>query len=133
RLTPVATPRRAQRGAFSNLPGSAALVISYGLFGLGLSTYTGYLVAATRDRGFTEAHSLLLSSLMGGAMAVSFIVGRLSDSIGRRRTVVAGTLALALSSLAVPWAGEPWIGATAVLAGAFLSGTGATVGAYLGD
>jgi len=124
----------AATGALRRLPGGPALLASYGLFGLAIATYTGYLVAATRDdRGFSPGHSLLLSSLMGGAMALAFVVGRLSDAIGRRRTVVVGTSVIALSCLAVPWAGEPWLALSAAFAGAFINGTGATVGAYLGD
>lgn len=132
-LKPAARTPRAT-GALRRLPGGPALLATYGLFGLAISIYTGYLVAATRDdRGFSPAHSLLLSSLMGGAMAFALVVGRLSDAIGRRWTVVIGTSVIALGCLSVPWAGEPWLALSAAVAGAFINGTGAAVGAYLGD
>lgn len=133
-LPPMRGDRRPPRRAFARLPGAYGLLACYGIYGLAIAIYTGYLVAAAReDRGLSSSHAVLLSSLMGGSMAVAFVVGRLSDAIGRKRTIVGGIAVIALCCVAVPFGVEPWLAISAMGAGLCINGTGAVVGAYLGD
>lgn len=133
-LRPVRTKEPRIKGVLGHLRGGWALLGVYGIYGVAASIYTGYLVSALReDRGFTAFHAVMLSSSMGGAMAIAVVVGRLSDAIGRKRTMVLGTTVIAGSCLAVSWGVEPWLAFSAALAGVFINGVGAVVGAYVGD
>lgn len=134
RLRPTAVSTEPTKGVMNRLPGSWALLTCYGLFGFAVSTYTGFLVSALKDdRGFTSVHAILVSSLLGGAMSVAVVIGRISDKIGRKRTIVTSIAVLALCALVVPWGTSSQISFSAILAGLLINGVGAVVGAYLGD
>ncbi|MFD0488906.1 MFS transporter [Saccharopolyspora spinosporotrichia] len=63
------------------------------------------LPAMARDWGGTHAEMTATSSLFGIAYAVGFLLtGPLSDRFGRRRVVVTGLTAMAVTTLAIAFA-----------------------------
>jgi predicted MFS family arabinose efflux permease len=117
------------------VPGWMGITAAYVGYGLCYSIYSSYLVAALEsDAGFGTAHASLDYALIGLALtAGGILLGRLSDRIGRRPTLVWGFVAMGLCPLSVLTAAEPWIGGAALAFGVMMSGLGSVVAAYVRD
>lgn len=112
-----------------------ALLVTYGAYGLGYVVYTTFLVAGLERSGRLSASSAgAVFALVGVTSAFGGpALGRLSDRVGRRPTLVVGQLTLALCCIVLP---TNWLAlalASAAVFGVLMSGVGATVVAHLSD
>jgi predicted MFS family arabinose efflux permease len=130
---PDAGPERRPLRAL--LPEVRTLLLSYFLYGVGFALYTNYLIAALQhDLGFDVAAATGTFSLLGVASIFGGLVGgRLSDSLGRRRTLVAFLAVIGAAPLAVPLRWHAAIQLSVLLYGLLMTGIGTVLMAYLGD
>lgn len=122
-------------GALRLVPGWLGLAIAYGAFGLSYSIYSTYVVTALeQDGGFSSAHASLSYTLMGLAhVGGGLLLGRVSDSVGRRRTLVRGHVVMAAAVGLVAVGVEPLATVSALVFGLCMSGLPAVVAAHLSD
>lgn len=138
-LKPVDThadePRPVRRPLGSLLPGAWTLLLSYFLYGASFALFTNYFIAALQqDMDFGLAHATGVFSLVGLTSIFGGVVGgRLSDRIGRRATLVAFLLIIALPPLVVPLHWHGGVYAAAVLYGLLMTGIGTVLVAYVSD
>lgn len=112
-----------------------ALLLAYGAYGLGYVIYTTFLVSGLERSGRLSAGSAgAVFALVGLTSAIGGpALGRLSDRVGRRSTVVAGQLTLALCCVVLPTPSLALALGSAAVFGVLMSGVGAAVPAHLGD
>jgi predicted MFS family arabinose efflux permease len=111
-----------------------APTLAYTCFGLGYVLFTTYVVSALRESGFAASHASRVFALIGCGNAVGALsIGKLSDRIGRRPTMVGAFLLAGVASLSVLGAHEPFVSAAAFAFGVAMSGSVVSIAAYLGD
>ncbi len=112
-----------------------AVLLAYGAYGLGYVVYTTFLVAGLERSGHLSAgRAGAVFALVGATSAIGGpALGRLSDRVGRRPTLVAGQLALALCCVVLPTPALVLALVSAAVFGTLMSGVGATVVAHLSD
>lgn len=117
------------------VPGWIAITAAYAGYGLCYSIYSSYVVAALEaDGGFSPTHASADFALVGISIAAGgILLGRLSDRVGRRPTLVVGFLVMGVCPLLVLTGREPWAGLSAALFGICMSGLGSVVAAYVRD
>ncbi len=122
-------------GSLRSLPDRGAVLVTYGAYGVGYVIYTTYLVAGLeRSGGLSPGTAGGVFALLGaGSTFGGVIIGRISDRLGRRTTLLAGQLCLAGCALALPTA-SLWVAfSSAVAFGVLMNGVGATIVAHLCD
>lgn len=122
-------------GALRLVPGWAGISLTYAAFGLSYSIYSTYVVTALeQDAGFSAAHASFDYTLLGVTHVVGgLLLGRISDTTGRRRTLVAGHLLMASAVLLVLLGREPFAAMSVLLFGILMSGLPAVIAAHLSD
>jgi predicted MFS family arabinose efflux permease len=134
---PVAeqAPRHVKMPPLRSVPGWKGTSAAYVAYGFSYSLYVSYVVTALEhDAGFSPRHASGVYATIGVAVLVGgVLLGRLSDHYGRRITLIAGYVGLAVCPLLVLLGAEPWAVLSAALFGAVLSGVGAVIAAYLAD
>lgn len=124
-----------QVSAIRRVPRWVAVLAAYAAFGLSYSWFINFLVAMLEDdRGVTATSASVVFLVVGAAtIPGGVIIGRISDAVGRRPTMMAGFAAMAVGALgarfAPPWLLYPCV----VLFGLAFSGVPTTIAAYLGD
>ncbi len=117
------------------VPGWWAPTSAYACFGLGYVLFATYVVAALeQDAGFGRGHAAQVFALMGAGNAVGALtVGRISDRIGRRTTMIASFAASGLGCLAVLVGHEPFVSMATFAFGMGMSGAVVSIASHLGD
>jgi MFS family permease len=133
RSAPVTGPVRIS--ALRAVPGWIGSTLSYGGYGLAIALYMTFLVAAyEHDAGFAPSHASLVFALVGVCItAGGVLLGRWSDSVGRRAAMTWAYVAMTAAILLVPVGAEPWAVLSAVLFGLAMSGAPAVLAAHLAD
>jgi predicted MFS family arabinose efflux permease len=121
--------------ALREVPGWVGLTVGYATYGLTVSLFMSYLVAALEDdAGFTPGHAASVYAALGVSMAVGgVLVGRLSDRTGRRLALIGGYAAMGACPLLVLTGREPWALLSAVAFGIAMSGVPTVIAAHLSD
>ncbi len=133
---PPAPPAAAPRlSALTDISGWLPYTAGYFLFGFGYIVTVSYTVASLRDgAGFSAAHAANVYALLGvGTVFGGLTLGRLSDRIGRRATIVVGYAACAVCPLLLFTGTEPWVALAGLAFGVVFSGSVSVVAAYLAD
>ena len=133
RVAPVTGPVRIS--ALRAVPGWIGSTLSYGGYGLAIALYMTFLVAAYQeDAGFSSGHASAVFALVGVCIAAGgVLLGRWSDSVGRRAAMTWAYVGMTLAILLVPVGAEPWAALSAVLFGLAMSGAPAVLAAHLAD
>jgi MFS family permease len=133
RVTPVTGPVRIS--ALRAVPGWVGATLSYGGYGLAIALYMTFLVAAyEEDAGFGASHASAVFALVGVCItAGGVLLGRWSDSVGRRAAMTWAYVGMTAAVLLVPVGAEPWAVLSAVLFGLAMSGAPAVLAAHLAD
>ncbi len=133
RVTPVSGPVRIS--ALRAVPGWIGSTVSYGGYGLAIAIYMTFLVAAYEDdAGFGTGHASAVFALAGVCITAGGVVlGRWSDSVGRRVAMTCAYLGMTAAILLVPVGAEPWAVLSAILFGLAMSGAPAVLAAHLAD
>jgi MFS family permease len=94
-----------------------------------------FLVAAyEEDAGFGSGHASAVFALTGVCItAGGILLGRWSDSVGRRAAMTWTYVGMTAAILLVPIGAEPWAVFSAVVFGLALSGAPAVLAAHLAD
>lgn len=130
---PVSAPARIS--ALRAVPGWIGSTLSYGGYGLAVAIYMTFLVAAyEHDAGFGTGHASAVFALVGLCItAGGILLGRWSDSIGRRAAMTWAYVGMAGAILLVPVGAEPWAVISALVFGLAMSGAPAVLAAHLAD
>jgi MFS family permease len=133
RVVPVSGPVRIS--ALRAVPGWIGSTLSYGGYGLAVAVYMTFLVAAYEDdAGFGPGHASAVFALVGVCItAGGILLGRWSDSVGRRMAMVWAYVGMAAAVLLVPVGAEPWAVLSAAVFGLAMSGAPAVLAAHLAD
>ena len=133
RTAPVSGPVRIS--ALRAVPSWIGSTLSYGGYGLAIAIYMTFLVAAyEEDAGFGTGHASAVFALAGVCItAGGVLLGRWSDSVGRRAAMTWAYLGMTAAILLVPVGAEPWAVLSAVVFGLAMSGTPAVLAAHLAD
>jgi predicted MFS family arabinose efflux permease len=117
------------------VPGWIGSTLSYGGYGLAVAVYMTFLVAAYEDdAGFGTGHASAVFALVGVCITAGGIVlGRWSDSAGRRLVMTCTYVGMTAAILLVPVGAEPWAVLSALLFGLAMSGAPAVLAAHLAD
>lgn len=128
-------PVRVRLSALREVPGWVGLTLAYTAYGLSYSLFMSYLVAALeKDAGFTPRHAASVFALVGVAIVFGgVILGRVSDRLGRGRTMLAGFALWGGCALGVLVGREPWVSASAIVFGLMMSGLGSVIAAHIAD
>ncbi|MEX1281537.1 MAG: MFS transporter [Acidimicrobiia bacterium] len=121
--------------AIRTVPRWVAILVAYAAFGLSYSWFINFLVAMLEDdRGVTATSASVVFLIVGAAtIPGGVIIGRISDAVGRRPTMMVGFAAMAAGALGARYA-PPWLlYPCVVLFGLAFSGVPTTIAAYLGD
>ena len=112
-----------------------AATVAYAGFGLAYMIFITYLVAALEtDAGFSGSAASLMYSLVGATSIVGgLILGRFSDRLGRKRSLIMVFTLAAAASVGVINGTQPVVGLSAVAFGLAMTGTGAVMAALIGD
>ncbi|SNX96575.1 Predicted arabinose efflux permease, MFS family [Geodermatophilus sabuli] len=121
--------------ALRAVPSWIGSTLSYGGYGLAISIYMTFLVAAYEDdAGFGSGHASGVFALTGVfIIAGGILLGRWSDSVGRRAAMTWAYVGMTVAVLLVPVGAEPWASSSAVLFGLAMSGAPAVLAAHLAD
>ncbi|WP_448628602.1 YbfB/YjiJ family MFS transporter [Geodermatophilus sp. URMC 64] len=132
-VTPVSGPVRIS--ALRAVPGWIGSTVSYGGYGLAVAIYMTFLVAAYQDdAGFGAGHASAVFALVGVCiMAGGVLLGRWSDTVGRRAAMTWAYVGMTAAVLLVPVGAEPWAVLSALLFGLAMSGAPAVLAAHLAD
>jgi MFS family permease len=132
-VAPVSGPVRIS--ALRAVPGWIGSMLSYGGYGLAISIYMTFLVAAYEDdAGFGTGHASAVFALAGVCIMFGGVVlGRWSDSVGRRAAMTWAYVGMTAAILLVPIGDEPWAALSALVFGLALSGAPAVLAAHLSD
>ena len=108
---------------------------AYACFGLGYVLYAVFVVAAlVQDAGFTNSHATRVFAFYGTGSALGALtIGRLSDRIGRRTTMIGCYLCAALPCFTVLTGREPFVSLGGLLFGMSMSGAVVSLAAHIGD
>jgi predicted MFS family arabinose efflux permease len=108
---------------------------AYVCFGLGYVLYAVFVVAAlVQDAGYTNSHATRVFAFYGSGSAIGALtIGRLSDRIGRRTTMIGCYLAAALPCFTVLTGREPFVSLGGLLFGMSMSGAVVSLAAHIGD
>jgi MFS family permease len=133
RVAPVSGPVRIS--ALRAVPGWIGSTLSYGGYGLAVAVYMTFLVAAyEHDAGFGAVHASAVFALVGVCItAGGILLGRWSDSVGRRAAMVWAYVGMTAAILLVPVGAEPWAVLSASVFGLAMSGAPAVLAAHLAD
>ena len=133
RVAPVTGPVRIS--ALRAVPGWIGSMLSYGGYGLAIALYMTFLVAAYQeDAGFSSGHASAVFALVGVCIAFGgVLLGRWSDSVGRRAAMTWAYVGMTVAILLVPVGAEPWAALSAVAFGLAMSGAPAVLAAHLAD
>jgi len=102
------------------------------LLGICMMMIATHVIPYATDIGFSAVAASLIISLMGGAHFVgSVLAGIISDRIGRKKTVVACAVLLAVTVFSLIWARELWMLYLFALIYGFVGGGIATSGTVL--
>jgi predicted MFS family arabinose efflux permease len=128
-------PLRVRLSALREVPGWVGLTLAYSAYGLSYSLFMSYLVAALeRDAGFSPRHAASVFALVGGAIVFGgVILGRISDRLGRGRTMLVGFTLWGGCALGVLVGREPWVTIAAIVFGLLMSGLGSVIAAHIAD
>lgn len=129
RRKPVARPERERRAESSITPSTIALIAVTGTSALSTDTYIAAL-PAMRDSLQTSdtAVQLTLTACIGGLALGQLLIGPVSDAGGRRRIIVAGTIAFVVTSVICALSTSIVVMIVARLAQGFAAGAAAAVG-----
>jgi MFS family permease len=132
-VVPVPGPVRIS--ALRAVPGWIGSTLSYGGYGLAIAIYMTFLVTAYEDdAGFGSGHASGVFALTGVCItAGGILLGRWSDSVGRRAAMTWAYIGMTVAILLVPVGAEPWAASSAVLFGLAMSGAPAVLAAHLAD
>ena len=108
---------------------------AYVCFGLGYVLYAVFVVAAlVQDAGFSNSHATRVFAFYGTGSALGALtIGRLSDRIGRRTTMIGCYLFAALPCFTVLTGREPFVSVGGLLFGMSMSGAVVSLAAHIGD
>ena len=131
-VTPGSPPKL---NVLRSVPRWWAPTAAYACFGLGYVLFTVFVVAALQhDAGFAVGASSRVFAIMGLGIATGALtVGRLSDRLGRRSTMVSSFVLAALACCAVLIGSEPLVSISSWLFGIGMSGSVVSIAAHLGD
>jgi MFS family permease len=136
-LRPPAAPATAPArvSALRAVPGWIGSTLSYGGYGLAVSVYMTFLVVAyEHDAGFGSSHASGVFALAGACIvAGGVLLGRWSDTVGRRTAMTVAYVGMTAAVLLVPVGAEPEAVVSAVLFGLAMSGAPAVLAAHLSD
>jgi MFS family permease len=130
---PVTGPVRIS--ALRAVPGWIGSTLSYGGYGLAIAIFMTFLVTAYEDdAGFGPGHASGVFALTGVCItAGGILLGRWSDSVGRRAAMTWAYVGMTGAILLVPVGAEPWAVVSAVVFGLAMSGAPAVLAAHLAD
>jgi MFS family permease len=133
RAVPVSGPVRIS--ALRAVPGWIGCTVSYGGYGLAVAIYMTFLVVAYEDdAGFGSGHASGVFALVGLCVtAGGILLGRWSDSVGRRAAMTWAYVGMTAAILLVPVGAEPWAVLSALVFGLGMSGAPAVLAAHLAD
>ncbi|HEV7187288.1 MAG TPA: YbfB/YjiJ family MFS transporter [Blastococcus sp.] len=133
RAAPVSGPVRIS--ALRTVPGWIGSTLSYGGYGLAVAVYMTFLVAAYEDdAGFATGHASAVFAIVGVCItAGGILLGRWSDSVGRRAAMTWAYVGMTAAILLVPVGAEPWAVISALAFGLAMSGAPAVLAAHLAD
>src|SRR3954453_5513136 len=133
RVIPVSGPVRIS--ALRAVPGWIGSTVSYGGYGLANAIYMTFLVPAYEDdAGFGSGHASGVFALTGVCIAAGgILLGRWSDSVGRRAAMTWAYVGMTAAVLLVPVGAEPWAVLSAIVFGLAMSGAPAVLAAHLAD
>ena len=131
-LTPGSPPKIS---VLRQVPGWWAPTSAYACFGLGYVLFATFVVAALeQDAGFARGHASQVFALMGAGNAVGALtVGKISDRIGRRTTMIASFSAAGIGCFAVLIGAEPFVSLATFGYGIGMSGAVVSIASHLGD
>ena len=131
-LIPGARPKLS---VLRQVPRWWAPTAAYVCFGLGYVLYAVFVVAAlVQDARFTNSHATRVFAFYGLGSAIGALtIGRLSDRIGRRTTMIGCYLAAALPCFTVLTGREPFVSLGGLLFGMSMSGAVVSLAAHIGD
>ena len=117
------------------MPGWIGSTLSYGGYGLAIAIYMTFLVAAYQDdAGFGPGHASAVFALTGVCITGGgILLGRWSDSVGRRAAMTWAYVGMTAAILLVPVGAEPWAVLSALVFGLAMSGAPAVLAAHLAD
>ena len=122
-------------GVLSQMPGWRPLIACYAVYGFGYLLVVAFLVARLEDdSGFTSGQADRMFALMGLCTIFGGVtLGRISDRLGRRRTLSAGYAAFSGSTLLLLTGSQPWVAVGAVGTGILFGGLATVIAAYIVD
>ena len=132
---PIRAGSPARLSALRQVPRWWAPTFAYTAFGLGYVLFTTYVVSMlVQDSNFEPSHASQVFALLGVGNAVGALsIGRLSDRIGRRTTMVGAFSAAAVACLLVLAGTEPIVSIATFFFGVAMAGCVVSIAAYLGD
>lgn len=135
RLPPAAgAASRVSVAVLRSVPGWRWLIAGFSLFGLSYSLYFYFLVAQLQQQGWSPSASSTIFALTGVASASGGVLfGRISDHVGRPRTMAVGFGLLAVSPLLSLNGGTAAVIVAAIAFGLAVAGTPTTIGAVVAD
>lgn len=131
-IEPGAPPRLS---VLRRVPRWWAPTFAYTSFGIGYVLFTTYVVSMlVQDADFEPGHASRVFALLGAGNAVGALsIGRLSDRLGRRTTMVGAFGAASIVCLVVLVGSEPTVSIATFLFGVAMAGSVVSIAAYLGD
>ncbi len=135
RLPPAAdAAARVSVAVLRTVPGWRWLLAGFSLFGLSYSLYFYFLVAQLQQQGWSPSASSTIFALTGIASASGGVLfGRISDHVGRPRTMAVGFVLLGASPLLSLHGGTATVIVAAIAFGLAVAGTPTTIGAVVAD
>jgi MFS family permease len=130
---PVSGPVRIS--ALRAVPSWIGATLSYGGYGLAVAVYMTFVVAAYQhDAGFGPVHASAVFALVGICItAGGVLIGRWSDSVGRRAAMTWAYVGMTGAILLVPVGAEPWAVVSAAVFGLAMTGAPTVLAAHLAD
>jgi predicted MFS family arabinose efflux permease len=135
RPAPVMAGAPPRLSVLMQVPSWWAATAAYVFFGLGYVLFAVFVVAAlVQDAGFSARHASQVFAFFGLGSAIGALsIGRLSDRVGRRPTMIVCFAAASLPCIAVIAGREPWVSLGGVLFGISMSGAVVSIAAHIGD